>query len=262
MITAVTCTGDRPVCFSLLEQWVKDQTVKPDQWIVVDDGQEPVVESDSYELIRREPKKEDPRFTMLLNLELAFQQVKGDQILFLEDDEYYAPGYIEAMSKELSQYELVGIGRSKYYHLPARKWFRHFNMGHASLAQTGFKSSFLPQALKCLKGDMFYDIRLWQMVNKDAEKFRAPAQVDRHYSEDGRGLVFEDKNHSLYVGMKGLPGRAGIGSGHREFAWYFQDLNMKMLSDWIPNSSHYRKYMSLTEKQNKVTLTVQRRKWR
>ncbi len=245
MITAVTCTGDRPVCFSLLEQWVKDQTVKVDQWIVVEDGKSQFQESGAYELFRRTPQKSDPKFTMILNLELALQKVKGDVVLFLEDDEYYAPEYVEQMNRELGSFQLVGIGRSKYYHLPGRKWYRHQNMGHASLAQTGFQRSFLKTALGCLKGDMFYDIRLWRMVNKDADNLRIPSSNCRHQSFNRDGLVFDDGDSMLYVGMKGLPGRGGIGIGHRELAYYVPDPEMSGLSNWVRNEHHFKLYTDL-----------------
>ena len=35
-VTALTCTGDRPVCLELLTRWIKNQTFKVDQWLVVD----------------------------------------------------------------------------------------------------------------------------------------------------------------------------------------------------------------------------------
>jgi len=115
VLTAITCTGDRPICFNLLHKWVASQTVKPDQWIVVDDGSVPVETEGNFEYIRRAPRKSDPEFTIILNLEEAFAHVRGDKILFLEDDEYYAAGYIGEMSARLDRYDIVGIGRSKYY---------------------------------------------------------------------------------------------------------------------------------------------------
>jgi len=41
IITAITPTGDRPLALALCQQWMDAQTVRPDQWIVVDDGKIP-----------------------------------------------------------------------------------------------------------------------------------------------------------------------------------------------------------------------------
>ncbi|OPZ48300.1 MAG: Glycosyl transferase family 2 [Bacteroidetes bacterium ADurb.BinA104] len=246
MITCITCTGDRPQCFKLLEGWVMNQIVKPDQWIVVDDGRVPLRPAVECEYVRREPLRTDPKFTMILNIEEAFKYIKGDKILFMEDDEYYAPGYIEEISKKLDEYDLVGVGRSKYYHLPTLKWYRHKNMGHASLAQTGFNRYFLKEAQGCLKGDWFLDIRFWRMVNgREADRFTLPDDKIQWKSKDGRGLVFDDLKDSLYVGMKGMPGRKGIGIGHNERSCYYPDKNKEVLRSWIVANEDFEKYLQI-----------------
>jgi hypothetical protein len=110
------------------------QTRKPDQWIVVDDGNIPHAPACACDYIRRQPQPDDPRHTMIINMKAAIPHITGDFVLIMEDDEYYAPRYIEEMAKRLQEFEIVGIGRSKYYHVPARRCLRHDNLGHASLA--------------------------------------------------------------------------------------------------------------------------------
>ncbi len=237
MISVITATGDRPETFDLCQKWMAAQTVQPDQWIVVDDGKTPMASISGCDYIRRELQKSDPLHTMLLNIKTALPHVKGDSILFWEDDEYYAPAYIEEMNKRLKQYEIVGIGRSKYYHFPASMYLRHDNMGHASLAQTAFNSSFLPSVNKLIAGDMFLDIRMWEKFNgKDA-----PLCADTDHSVierktiHGQGIIFDDgEDNCLYVGIKGLPGRKGIGSGHRDFSKYISDSDGSVFKKWIP----------------------------
>jgi glycosyltransferase involved in cell wall biosynthesis len=114
-ITCITPTGDRSIPFELCKRWILSQTIKPDQWVVVDDGKTPLIPTAEMDYIRRSPTINDPQHTLLLNLQAGLEVVKGDYIIFIEDDEYYASNYIEEMIKKLSEYEVVGIGCSKYY---------------------------------------------------------------------------------------------------------------------------------------------------
>jgi len=247
-ITCITCTGDRHLTFSLCEKWMNNQTIKPDQWIVIDDGKRPTspIKNDYIKYVYRVPTESDPQFTLLLNVKEAFKHVNGSKILFIEDDEYYAPNYIEKMLKRLNDYELVGIGKSKYYHLPTRKWYIHPNMGHASLAQTAFRRSFLKDVVQIIDGDSFLDIRIWGIVNGHDAAFKNSGE-DTRISNDGRGLVFEDKEN-LYVGMKGLPGRNGIGAGHKgNNDWYHCDKDEKVLRDWIKKEEDLKVYTGILQ---------------
>jgi len=243
-VTVITLTGDRPLAFALCKLWMSGQTLKPDQWIVVDDGKTPLVPTPEMTYIRREPRRDDPSHTMILNMRAALPAIAGEKILFLEDDEYYAPRYVEEMARRLEEYEVVGIARSKYYHLPTGGFLRHSNMDHASLAQTGFRGSFLPEFAMLLKGDMFLDIRIWKKVG-NTQKLKWGEEtcvVGERIVGNGRGLLFDDGIESnLYVGMKGLPGRMGIGCGHREYKEYLKDTpDREVLRRWIPgNYQHY-----------------------
>lgn len=213
MITALTPTGDRPLAFALLQRWVSQQTRLPDQWLVVDDGATPLEPYVTMDYVRRERRPEDPPLTLIANLRAALPLIRGDMIVILEDDEYYAPGYVWAMERALSQHELVGIRCSKYYHLPTGKWANIGNHTHASLAQTAFRASFLPAFTKELRGDTYLDIRLW----------RAGAS---------RGYLFGDERASLYLGIKGLPGRPGIGQGHNPKMYRASDPHRTILRQY------------------------------
>jgi hypothetical protein len=230
-ITCITCTGDRIVAFDLCARWMQDQTIIPSQWIVIDDGKIPMANiPKNCEYIRREPQKNDPLHTMVINLKLALSKVTGDKIIIIEDDEYYAPEYIKEMSKQLNGYDLVGIGKSKYYNIQAFKYYQHNGKefsDHASLAQTAFKKSLIPSILGKMNGDQFLDIRIWQGLK-------------------GNAHILVDDKESLYVGMKGLPGRSGIGSGHNpNMEGYKNDNNKTVLKEWIKNKKHLDLYLDL-----------------
>jgi len=198
-ITVITPTGDRPLTLALCQQWIESQTVRPDQWLVVDDGKIPLKPTRLMDYHRREPGPGDPEHTLNINLQTVMGYVKSAKVLIFEDDEYYAPGYIEVMAKRLDRAEVAGIAESKYYHLPSSGFARHANTYHASLAQTGFRRTYIPIMEELLKVESpnYLDIRLW-----------------RRALDMGVGNLFIDEPKSLYTGMKGLPGRAGIGIGH------------------------------------------------
>jgi len=231
--TVITPTGDRPLAFALCQKWMAAQTVKPDQWLIIDDGKIPMgIKYRSYfpsfaKYIRRKPKADDPKHTLVVNLKKALPSIAGNKIIIWEDDEYYAPDYIERMARELSNHEVVGIKRAKYYHLPTGGYLQIGNGSHASLAQTGFCNSFIPELETLWDGDMSLDMRIWKKA-------------------DGRGYLYDDTVSSLYLGIKGLPGRPGIGQGHNPnlYRGYSMDtLDRAKLKTWIPKD--YQIYMDI-----------------
>ena len=234
-------TGDRPEAFDLCKIWVKNQTKKIDQWIVVDDGAKPMEEiPKDCHYVRRQPKPSDPKHTLVLNMKEALKHIEGDMIFILEDDEYYAPKYIEKTSNALNDFEIIGIGRSKYYHLKGG-YIRHMNLRHASLAQIGFKKSFIAQIEKVIEGNSFLDLRIWETLNgKDAYKCDAVnLLVKERITDDKKGIVVDDGEDALYLGIKGMIGRKGIGSGHIFGAHYIKDIRYEKLKQWLGKDFKY-----------------------
>ncbi|MBA7673767.1 hypothetical protein ES703_81971 [subsurface metagenome] len=185
------------------------------------------------EYVRREPQPDDPQHTLLLNLKTALPLIKGNKILVIEDDEYYASKYVETMATKLNDYEIVGIGRSKYYHLPTGGYFIIGNVWHASLAETAFRRSLLSEFEGLLNTtDDYLDMQFWRIVRGN-----------------GHELIFFDKNSLLYVGIKGLPGRYGIGVGHdpnfRFYRKFPPDVSRRILRQWIPDNDDYNLYINI-----------------
>jgi len=230
MITAITATGDRKESFALCQKWMLRQTLQPDQWIVIDDGFEPLNITPEMFYLNRKKQANEPEFTLLLNLKEALTLVRGDKIIFFEDDEYYNKDYIKIMSEKLDIYDLVGIGESKYYHLSG-KYFQHPNQNNASLAQTGFNIPVLEPFLDLFNGNQYVDMRLWKSN-----------QFKKH--------VFFDREKSLYCGMKGMTGRKGIGWAHNENDGRFKDdIDYEILKRWIPED--YKIYLEKIGSENK-----------
>lgn len=233
-ITALTCTGDRPVCLNLLSKWIANQTMPIDQWLVIDDGKGPFIPSLNCDYVYRKPNDGEGQ-TLNLNLQEALPHIKGDIIFFMEDDEYYAKDYVKTMVEKIQDYMIVGICKSKYYHLPTRTYFAHHNYSHASLAQTAIAKAALPVLKEVLDGDAFIDIRLWNnLCNGNPET----KQFVKNFNHQGtvinnQAVLFDDGKDYLYVGMKGMPGRKGIGSGHKGIGR--PDSRFSTLAQWIPD---------------------------
>lgn len=230
-ITVITPTGDRPLAFALCQKWMAAQTRQPDQWLIIDDGKTmtSVDIQGGWHYVRREPKKNDPKFTLALNLKKALPLVTGDKIIIFEDDDYYAPTYIETMARMLETHVVAGIINAKYYHLPTGGFYQNHNDRHASFAQTAFRKEILPAIREILDACQtpFIDIQIW-------ETFRS------------QGKLFSDE-HNIFTSMKGLPGRAGIGGGHKETIYRNHDTaDREMLKRWIPKD--YQVYIDLFNK--------------
>jgi hypothetical protein len=243
MIVAITPTGDRPQTFKLCLKWMESQTLKPDRWVIVDDGKFSLDTTNlpSYALyLRRHPTPSDPKFTLCLNMKEAFKVAVGDIQLVIEDDEYYAPTYIEKMVRYLQTYEVVGLGRSKYYHLPSKGYKRHMSLNMTCLSRTAWRDSFSSTVQSILNGDSFFDVKLWRMLSPnrnviyDASNLKEVERV----TENGKGIVFDDGDSDvLCLGIKGLPGRAGIGQGHlHRFYTQHDNDNFDVLKRWIPKA--------------------------
>jgi hypothetical protein len=106
MIQAVTITSFlKPnVTRLLFDRWMPSQTRKPDHWIVVCDAPGDVVlpaapAGVKLELIRRERVRGEPERSLEMNLLTALlrcSQDAEDLIVFLEDDDWYSPTYVES----------------------------------------------------------------------------------------------------------------------------------------------------------------------
>jgi len=227
-ITVITPTGDRPLAFALCQKWMAAQTRQPDQWIVVDDGKVPLTQTVPMQYVRREPTAKDPKFTLALNLKKALPLVTGDRVIIFEDDDYYAPEYIETMSRMLMTRVLTGIMNAKYYYLPTGGYYQNHNDKHASFSQTAFRSAILPAIKEILDECQtpFIDIQIWAKFG-------------------GQGKLFADTDRPLFVSMKGLPGRAGIGGGHNVNLYRGKNdsSDRSILKAWCPKN--YQTYIDV-----------------
>ncbi len=114
-VTVLTVTRDRQALFALHEKMLNNQTFQNFQWVVVDDGKEPVGPARACKYIRREhdPKK---RFTHRENLLAGLKEWNGGIIIFMEDDDFYPPEYLaETVKLARSSTGLFGWKNATYY---------------------------------------------------------------------------------------------------------------------------------------------------
>lgn len=194
-IEVITCTGFRPEAFELCTEWVTRQTRKPDTWTVYDDKYRPLEVEDV------------PTFTR--NMALALQKATGDILVFMEDDDFYAPVYLEAIENEFkhSASEMVGLTEVTYYNVQFAKWRSLYNHTYCPMAFTAIRREMAPVLLQCLgTPNHTADVAFWHLCREQEVKMtKIPAM-------------------GLGIGVKGMPGRPGIGIGHR-------DLDMRWKSD-------------------------------
>lgn len=198
MLSLVTCTGGRRESFLLLERWIREQDYKqPYEWIVVDDCR-PRTPLTMGQVSIHNPVTWTPGSapSMNSNLLLGLQRAQGTHILFIEDDECYGREYLKHMTELLEYGELAGMSPARYYNL----FYRHYrvlaNLQHASLCQTAVRRSLVPWLEQYLATapTPFVDLALWRT-------HRTNYILEAHSTD--------------VLSMKGLPGRAGIGAGHR-----------------------------------------------
>lgn len=226
MLTLLTPTGCRPEAFELCQRWMAHQTYQgPVRWIVVDDGETPQDvtfqrEGWTVEVLRPRPYWQPGKNTQHRNFLAGLERIgPDDRLLFIEDDDYYSPQWLEIINHKLDEHDLVGQGCNHYYHVRTGAIKLNDNMQHASLCASAIKGREAIEVFRtqCIRGHRLIDLQLWKHCrNKQVFK----------------GLHV--------IGMKGLPGRAGIAGGH----------NLKTespfdLSQWIGDDArHYKGFMA------------------
>jgi len=197
----ITPTGERPEAFVRCVEYMKAQDcLGPVKWVIVDDGRKRLhTPSDmgDWEVIhlRPQPFWESGQNTQARNIVVGLEEVEEfDNVLIIEDDDYYAPWWIRKCRSWLNNHELVGEAPSLYRHLNGAEK-RMNNKNHASLCSTGLRGGAIDTLRRTLiRTPKVIDVNLWRNHGTRNKKI---------YSY--RGGV---------IGIKGYPGRPGIGVGH------------------------------------------------
>jgi len=214
-LTLITCTADRPEAFHLCERWMARQTYRGSiQWIVADGGEKPAncTRGQQHLILGPEP---DPLKNFRRNLTVALEHVESRMIAFIEDDDWYAPDWLEAVTGWLTNADIAGEIPARYYNVASRRYHEHANGTHASLCQTAMRSSLLWSLLTAIGHDRgpFVDRTLWDQV----------AATKRQRLE----------RSCRVIGMKGVIGRVGLGLGHADHHFGSSDPDRATLDRWM-----------------------------
>lgn len=197
MLSILTPTGARPEAFAKCVEWMQAQDyAKPVRWVIVDDGPQamPTPAIDGWEIVhlRPEPYWQAGQNTQARNILAGLNHVT-DRVVIVEDDDQYAPWWLSQCDAWLDDDDLVGEGQSVYFNIRTKTEKKLTNGRHASLCQTALKGNAI-EALRqvCKLHKSSIDVRLWSTYNGKLYPYN-------------KGVV----------GLKGYPGRPGIGIGHR-----------------------------------------------
>jgi glycosyltransferase involved in cell wall biosynthesis len=228
-VWVLTCTGGRPEAFELCKKYMERQSFQDFTWVVVDDCI-PQMEAVPADIVIRPtlPWKPGDQ-TVIRNAREGLRVIQNnceptDIVVFVEDDDWYHPSYLEAMLSPIDrpEVEIWGEGWTIYYNVVCRRYHAHHNSDRASLCATAMRGSFIPEAIDVAdrmmgSGKFTYDIELFKAAGE-------------------RKIIM---NSNLCVGIKGLPGRPGCTSGHRYNvpAAYKYDLDAEALMTWLGEDS-------------------------
>jgi hypothetical protein len=198
---AITPTGCRPEGLALLAEYLDAQTHPgPLIWIVVDDCDPPTRvprtrAGITVELVRPDWRWEPGENTQARCMAEGLKWVGfEDRVMVLEDDDIYLPGHVSNVLSWLERAELVGERDSRYYNVATSRWRVLPGKYHASMCSVACKGAATDHLLQlCQGGGKMLDMRLWRTFN-------------------GPKKLLDTHN---VIGIKGLPGRPGIGVGHR-----------------------------------------------
>jgi hypothetical protein len=215
MIALITPTGARPQQFNMCALWMSRQTYTGQiVWLIVDDALPRTTDAieehfkTDWTIIKiyPEPTWTYGQNTQSRNIEVAintlctnYREADIEAIFIIEDDDYYKSNYIERMMCRMQGFKVIGEMNTVYYNVYYRTYFVNRNTSHVSLFQLAFRPEMLPLFKSCYN-EKFIDFKFYEKLH---------AQLYVHRGEVG---FFNENN--LAIGMKGMPGRAGIGAGH------------------------------------------------
>ncbi len=219
----ITCTGGRPEGLRLCNHYMARQGHQDFTWVVVDDCF-PFSDARRADMtIRPQPPWKPGEITLPRNLLCALDMIQRDGeegiVLTVEDDDWYHAGYIGLMHNIAENLPaetlLFGESRTRYYNVRWRTYKHNENDKHASLCSMGFRTAFIPHMQKILE---------------DCDPKRPFIDVTAFTEHADKAYL---QATDLVCGIKGMPGRKGIGHGHTEPCKRLRrDPYLEKLQDW------------------------------
>ena len=179
-------------------------------------------------IVRPQPLWQPGQNTQARNIREGLRHLDPDlPIAIIEDDDFYSPEWLQTVVDWLERdYELIGEEKARYYSLPTSIARTMRNTRHASLCATAFR------------GREVYN-SLLELAQADGRKF-----IDKDlWAQTPSGLKTLLPTHHV-VGIKGLPGRHGIGCGHKPSFSGKADPKGVILRSWVGDAA-YKAYKEL-----------------
>ena len=236
MIVLITPTGNRQAQFNLCAHFMRRQTYAGDvTWVIVDDCQPLTTEGvgvgfkDNWTIIKVHPTPIwQGQNTQTRNLSAGIdamleyhKESEIEAIFMIEDDDYYRPQYLQRMMDQLKGFKVAGEINTIYYNVHYRNHFTNRNTSHVSLFQLAFKPEMIPIFKSCYN-ERFIDYKFFEKLNAQGLM--------------GGVNLFNESN--LAIGIKGMPGRAGIGAGHGRLMNMTPDPALIYLKSQIGEDAH------------------------
>lgn len=200
-LTLLTTTGARYEAWEICEILMSRQTFKGSvRWVVVDDGKVPQQinfkkHNWKIEVLRPIPYWKHGMNTQSRNLLTGLNVIgNNERLVIIEDDDWYSPKYLSEIDKWLNSSDLVGEAKARYFNVSTGMGKKLSNINHSSLCSTALKGNAIEILRICSNNNFQYiDIELWKSFRGNKRLY----------------------NSEMVVGIKGLPGRHGIGAGHK-----------------------------------------------
>jgi len=230
-LTIITPTHNRQVGIDIAHHLMEAQSYDDNVlWLIVDDAPEPCKRSNLHHehIINRIVKRiglkgEVGPKSLAANVMHGLIRVPENcpYVMIWEDDDYYAPSHIDRLVNLLhSGKSLVGQKHQYYYNIKERVYLQQVNVG-STLSATAFHRRHIPTLMRACqsaykKNLVGIDRMFWDSI-PDFEKI----------AHEGAPTC---------IGIKGLPGQAGIGHGHKpsesQFT-YRRDPSGVQLEAWV-----------------------------
>jgi len=101
LVSVILTTRDRPRLLALALQYYRDQTYPRRELIVVDDGELFPAESRAIEALGGRHIRMDPGTPLGTKLNAGIEQARGELCQKMDDDDWYAPTFVEKMTGAL-----------------------------------------------------------------------------------------------------------------------------------------------------------------
>lgn len=212
-ISIITPTGYRAQALERCAYYISRQTIQPNEWIICDDGPDNFPPIGHPSIYLKRPLTENKAKSFTGNVLNCLAHVNYHHVFIFEDDDWYSPHYIEHYMKNFPGNSLIGEAKAVYYNIKERKYRVNGNTNRASFCQTAFTSNFICKVKKLAelkRESAFLDARIWNYARENNVRFKL---LDTRFC----------------IGIKGLPGRKGIGIGHRPGGSFHKDRDWEIL---------------------------------